>query len=279
MKLKKYFLLMALAVVGFQSCDDDDNNIAPVPEALKEAFAQKYPSVNNKRWETRGHYYVADFNSQMQDASAWFTADGTWQMTETDITYSTLPAAVKTAFESGEYAAWQVDDIDRLERLNREMVYVIEVELREQEMDLYYSADGVLIKSVVDVDDDSSHYLPVTLPDAVKQFVENRYPGAVVAEVEREKGYLEVDILHERIGKEVIFGADNSWMSTSWDVASNTLPDAVKQAVATAPQWAGYHIDDAEFFESPNGEFYLLELEKGESEVEVKVTAEGVIVK
>ncbi len=274
MNLGKYFLLMAVAVTGFQSCDDDDN-MAYVPEALKEAFSQKYPSVHNERWVTRGNYYVAGFSQQMQESSAWFTPDGEWQMTETDISYAALPAPVKSAFEGSEYARWEVDDIDRLERLNLETVYVVEVESGEREMDLYYSAGGVLIKSEIDTDDDSAHYLPMALPEVVKQFVEEHYPGALVAEVEREHGRLEVDILHERVGKELTFGVDNNWLRTSWEVAVATLPAKVTQAISQAPQYTGYHIDEADFVETPEGDFYELELEKGESEIKVKVTAEG----
>lgn len=33
--------------------------------------------------------------------------------------------------------------------------------------------------------------------------------------------------------------------------------------------------DDADFVETPGGEYYLVELEKGELEVKVKVNAEG----
>ena len=46
MKLKMYFLMLALGVCGaaMQSCDDDDDNLK-VPEKLQYAFSQKYPDV------------------------------------------------------------------------------------------------------------------------------------------------------------------------------------------------------------------------------------------
>lgn len=61
----------------------------------------------------------------------------------------------KSAFESSEYAKWKIDDVDMLERLDMETVYVIEVESGKQEFDLYYSAEGILIKNVADTDNDS----------------------------------------------------------------------------------------------------------------------------
>lgn len=104
MKLKMYFLLLALGALGLQSCNDDDDHLSSVPTELKNAFTEKYPSVSNEKWETKGNYYIAEFRQQNYETSAWFTPNGIWQMTETDLPYQALPAAVKSAFESSEYA-------------------------------------------------------------------------------------------------------------------------------------------------------------------------------
>lgn len=163
MKLKIYTLLLALSVTwSLQSCDNDDDGSIAVPAELQSAFSSKFPNAANVKWETKSGYYVADFYDGYE-ASAWFTQDGKWQMTETDIPYNALPQAVKMSFENSEYASWKRDDIDKLERTGVETVFVIEVEKQNQEVDLYYSADGTLIKSIVDTDDDNSEHLPVQL--------------------------------------------------------------------------------------------------------------------
>ena len=103
MKLKIYTLLLALCVTwSLQSCDNDDDNSIAVPTELQNAFASKYPNAANVKWETKCGYYVADFYDGYE-ASAWFTQDGKWQMTETDIPYNALPQAVKTSFEKSEF--------------------------------------------------------------------------------------------------------------------------------------------------------------------------------
>lgn len=61
MKLKMYFLLLALGALGLQSCNDDDDHLSSVPTELKNAFTEKYPSVSNEKWETKGNYYIAEF--------------------------------------------------------------------------------------------------------------------------------------------------------------------------------------------------------------------------
>lgn len=169
MKLKIFTLLLALgAAWSLQSCDNNDDDSINVPAQLQNAFSEKYPNVANVRWESKAGYYVADFHDGYE-ASAWFTPNGEWQMTETDIPYDALPQAVKTTFDASEYKKWLVDDVDKLERKGFETIYVIEVEKQNEERDLYYSEKGDLIKTVVDLDDDrDEQYLPVQLTDAMK---------------------------------------------------------------------------------------------------------------
>lgn len=71
-------------------------------------------------------------------------------MTETDLRYADLPAPVRSSYESSTYYnVWKVEDVDKLERKEMAVVYIIEVEKGNQEMDLYYSEDGILVKEVL----------------------------------------------------------------------------------------------------------------------------------
>lgn len=279
MKLKIYSILMALlGVVGLQSCDNDDNQ-PPVSAESQRAFFERYPSAIHVEWEIKSGYCVADFYDNSYDASAWFSPDGTWYMTETDIPYAALPEAVKSAFEQGEYSGWTVDDVDKLERKGMETVYVVEVEMKsqgeEREMDLYYSVEGMLIKAVVDTDNDDEEYLPsVQTSDAIIAFIKEKYPDARLVETEVEHGMTEVEIIHNGYCKEVIFDQNANWISTSWDIRRNELPEAVIQALAES-KYNTYTIDDAEYFETPQGDYYLLELEQGEKEVNIKLDSTG----
>ena len=85
-------------------------------------------------------------------------------MTETEMPYNAIPQAVKTSFESSEYAFWKRDnEVDRIERnAVKEIIYIIEVESpQDVDMDLHYSADGILVKAVNDDGDgDNESLLP-----------------------------------------------------------------------------------------------------------------------
>lgn len=279
MKARLYLLLLSVGIVGLWSCDKDDDGIA-VSKELQIAFTTKYPSVSRVSWEAEGSYMVADFRDNGYEASAWFSSDGQWYMTELDIPLSALPELVDNAFKASEYAAWRVDDVDKLEREGIETIYVLDLEQGNSEVDLYYSDQGVLVKVVMDdggSNGGNDHLPPAQLGSQIRQFIEQKYPGARIADIDTEHGVTEVDIIDQNIGKEVIFDAQNVWISTSWDVRVSALPAAVINAI-NASQFGGYTIDDTEFVQTLNADYYLLELESGAKEAIIKVDAEGNII-
>lgn len=290
MKLKMYLALLAMGMLGLQSCDNDDDDLpySDVPEAVRTAFESEFSNAANLKWEAKtvsqGQYYKAEFFNKSDNSyktEVWYTPAGVWYMTETEMPYNSIPQAIKTSFESSEYSSWKRDnEVERIERAGAatEVIYIIEVEsAQDVDMDLIYSADGILIKAINDDgDDDNDSYLPnqpSEMTNAVKAFVEEKYPNARIVEIEKERnGMIEVDIIHENLHKEVTLSADYQWISTSWEV--RILPISVTNAI-DASAYSGYRIDDIDFVETPNGSYYWIELEQGNKEVKVKITSDG----
>lgn len=278
---KILFLLTALVSLGaMTSCDDDDDRSVKVPEAVKGSFEGMFPGAARVEWSARGGYLVADFMNGGTDTQAWFAADGNWRMTEVDLTFAELPAAVKSAFESGEYALWRVDDVDKLLREGLETVYVIEVENRETEYDLVYSETGVLLRAVADTDgdDDNDDMLPSELPAAVTDFLNRRYPQARIVDAERERNGIEVDILDGNKPRELLFTAAGEWISTRTEVRRSDVPAAVLNAWS-ASAYASWKIDDIDHYVSPDGEWYVFDLEESgtDREYELRIRPDGTI--
>ena len=110
----------------------------------------------------------------------------------------------------------------------------------------------------------------------VAEFIASKYPGAQIVEQDYDDGLLEVEIWHEGREKDVYFNGQNAWVYTEWDIRRAELPQAVTAAIATS-QWASYSIDDIEYVQTPTVEYYLVELERGKQEVDLRITAEGTI--
>ena len=214
--------------------------------------------------------------------AAWFeNGDGAWSMTETDIRFDQLPEAVKRAFAEGEYADWRVDEVDMLDRDGVEVVYVVEVERDGREMDLYYSADGVLVKSVADAGDDYDYgdFIPSRPSDGIGDFIASRYPGARVIDVDAEYEGTEVELIDaDRVKRELFFDRSDAWQYTKAELRRSELPQAVTAAweASDYSEAKGYRLDDADLYETASeGTFYRLELESRRGDVKVKVTPEG----
>ena len=274
--MKTKLSVLALAMCGmlaFTSCDDDDNNYLP-DQTITKAFDEKYPDAGKVEWETKGGYEVAEFHVSGNETEAWFDNKGNWVMTKTEINFGLLPEAVRTSLKSSEYKDWKSTDFDKLERSNAATVYVIEVEQGEQEFDLYYTEDGILLKAVPD--DDNDNFQPTVVPQAITDAINEMYPGATVLEFDSEKTGFEVDILHNNIYKDVYFNTGNEWLYTEWDIKEANVPAIVMNAYK-ASEYKDYRIDDIDVIENPAGISYVLELEKGNDEVKMTISAEGKI--
>lgn len=272
---KKNLLMIAVlsSFITFTSCSSDDDFDSPANEVVEQAFNQKYPGKTAK-WEMEQGYYKADFYDNNIEKEAWFNATGEWILTETDLSYQQLPTLVKQGFEQSNYAQWRVEDVEMLERVMMEPVYIIEVEKGESEYDLYFSEDGTLIKEIPD-NDNGGHFTPSVPSQSIVNAVKNMYPNAQILEIENETEGIEVDILDNGTHKEVMLNSKSEWMYTKWDVLPSSLPEKIRESVIQL----GYtlaEIDDAEIIEHKNGTtYYKLELERGDVEKDVYFTQDG----
>ena len=73
----------------------------------------------------------------------------------------------------------------------------------------------------------------------------------------------------------MIFDLDGNWVMTSWDIRLVEVPEVVKNAALA--QYPDYRFDDADFVETPTASYYLIEMEQGERDVKVKVSADGTV--
>ena len=294
--MKRNTILMTLLVstLALAGCNKDEDNGSREPAVSKQAQAaltEKYPNATNVRWTAKDKYVVASFSLPESraaeagiDLAAWFDNGGAWYMTETDIPFTALPEAVQTAFEASEYASapWRTDDVDMLEREGVETIYVIEVEKRENgietEIDLYYSADGVLVKMLTDSapDYDYGDYIPSTPATGIEENIRTNYPDARITEIDYEHGMTEVDIIDGRTPRELLFDGSGAWVYTKTEVWRSDVPQTVMQALQNS-EWAAYRIDDIDHYETPDKEFYRFDLESAQGDVKVDVTLDGTV--
>lgn len=283
MKYWKWMRVTALCAVGallMTACDDDeDEGFTRVPAAVEAAFNSQYGAQRGVEWDTeRGGYIVAEFRKDGRECEAWYSADGTWVMTEADYgrNLQGLPQAVQDGYAATTYAqgGWTVDDIDEIQRPGYETVYKIEIEKQGQpDRDLYFDLGGALFRDVQDDGrgHDNSGMIHGTLPGGIEAYIEANFPGAAIVDFDREDGYYyEVDLRHEGASVEVAFDSDGNWLRTKTDCSRN-VPAVVREAVERL--LPGALIDDCDLIEEPTGSYWLVETERPERHL--RVTADG----
>lgn len=280
--MKKYLLALAAGLFLFTACDNDDDHSNRPNGAVTKAFEAKFPNASRIEWEYKKDYSVAEFHNDGFETDAWFDQSGKWYMTKIEYrTIENIPnETVRNAFKNSEYKTWRVEDVDYLNRLDAEGIYIIEVEQGKVETDLYYSEEGILIKAIPDDGDDYyENYLPGVNPDmqAIIEIVQQKYPNAKIIETDIEDGFIEVEIIDNGRGKEVIFDNKRNWVNTHYDVRKNEVEQIVLNTINK--EYADYQIDDIEKYETPTVNYYLFELEVGEKETNVKIGLDGIIIK
>lgn len=259
-----------------------------VKNELQSVLLEKYPDATDIVWSEKSGYYVADFMSALVRSeavrhSAWFDSRYNWQMTETDIPFDMIPEAVRNAFAASEYADWRIDDVDMLYREGVETIYIIEVEGTtadgiRQDVDLYFSEDGVLVKVVVDAEKDNDYddYIPDQPAGGIMEFIRTNYPDARIVEIDVEHGMTEVEIIDGRVCRELLFDASETWIYTRTEMRKSEVPAEI-MAIFNASEYADFRIDDVDFYQTPEKEFYRFELEGPGDDIKVDVYADGTV--
>lgn len=145
-------LLATVGITGLVAFSQDE----PIPQVVKDAFAQKYPDARKVAWEVEAaDEYEAEFRMSRKKMSAAFNADGTWLETETEIGESDLPSAVTSAI-AASYVGFEVAEVESVERPGEAMAYEVELEneATDQELEVLFAVDGAVIRSVTEDEDE-----------------------------------------------------------------------------------------------------------------------------
>ena len=153
------FVALGFVLTGCDNNDDNHKNAIEPTEPVMQAFNKKYPDASNPLFTIEGNYYVAEFTNNGVSTEAWLTEQGKWMMDKADTPFNQLPEAVTGAFNNGLYAGWKVDDSYTINRDSMAVVYKINAEKGNSDMDLYYSQYGNLIKAVNDEGNEDSLFL------------------------------------------------------------------------------------------------------------------------
>ncbi|SMO67387.1 PepSY-like domain-containing protein [Solitalea koreensis] len=119
-----------------------------VPEKVKEAFHNKYPSATEVVWENQLIRYIVSFELKNTSSTAVFSSGGNWQSTTTPLEEKEVPASVKDGFDKSKYAEdWEIQKTEKVESPEYSLLYKVYVAKNDiQKKNLFFTKDGRLFK-------------------------------------------------------------------------------------------------------------------------------------
>lgn len=269
-----FFTFFAGLAILLTGCDNDDNDhkdaIEPT-EPVMQAFNKKYPDAVNPIFTIEGNYYVAEFMNKGISTEAWLTDQGKWMMDKADTPFNQLPSNVTTAFNNGLYSGWKVDDSYTINRDSMGVVYKINAEQGNSDMDLYYSQYGNLIKAVNDAGNEDA---PIVIPTEVHTLMAFTFASCELLDIQANTdGYI-LNLLDGKVYKIAQLNKDYKWQSTSYQIAEQDVPAIVMNAF----QSTGYSNDTIQFITvklDANGTFYTFTVTHNNQNTEVTFDALG----
>lgn len=122
--------------------------------------------------------------------------------------------------------------------------------------------------------DDYSDMMLYSNSEDIKSTVVELYPQARIVEMDKDRRTIEVDIIDSNnIKRDVYLDLSFNWIRTETDISRNALPVEVTDKMAG--KYAGWFIDSVKQIDSPQGSYYLVEIEKGERDKYIKIEASG----
>lgn len=250
---------------------DYEDYIPAVPSTSIEGYLKtNYPAARILEIDHEGRFTEVEILDGKVKRELIFDGN-TWLRTKTELRIAEVPETTMDVLKASKYASYRIDDVDYYITATAEY-YRFELKSALGDVNVEITEAGVLTLVGTDSPDDGD-YTGSTNQTAT-DFIAKQYPGAKIIESEHEKGYLEVEIRHENREKTVRFNASNVWVDTHWDVRVSELPQAVNSTIA-ASAYATYQIDDAEYIQAPAGDYYEVEVEKGEREATLRIKADG----
>lgn len=115
-------------------------------------------------------------------------------------------------------------------------------------------------------------------PEKVKSAFSQKFPTAKKVKWDKENATeWEAEFKMNREEYSANFTSDGTWKETEHEIEKSDIPAAVKQTLDQ--EFAGYDMEEAEVSETADGKVYEFALEKDETDLEVAISTEGIVVK
>lgn len=155
------------------------------------------------------------------------------------------------------------------------IVYKIEAEQSNSEIDLYYSQYGNLIKAV---DDEINNDAPIVIPKEISNLMDLTFANAELLDIQPNAAGYELDMIDSQIYKVAQLNKDYRWQSTTWALSEQEVPQLVMQGFESSA-FANDKVRSIHILLDADGTFYLFKVSHNGQDETITFNVFGHIVK
>jgi len=141
--MMKTLMVIVIIILGFNVYS---LFVSPVPDAVKNAFEKKFSISNDVTWSKQDSaHYEAQFSMHGIDTQAYFTSNGKWLETQTEIALFQLPKKVIESITK-RYPDCSIVDAEKIEEADNKVFYETEIMSPRTNKQLEFKNDGTVYK-------------------------------------------------------------------------------------------------------------------------------------
>lgn len=271
--------ILVKEIVNAEADNDYHEYLPQQPEGnIQTWLDQNFPNVRIVDYDCEQNGTEVEIIANGLKHEILFDNQQQWVYTKTEYErrdLTQIPTSILNHLRTSPYYTSDnaIDDVEKYTTRDNGTYYCFELKTAyDDDVKIYVNETGIISRPQNGSNGGNSN---VPVEDELQNFIDQKYPGAIILEKDYDHGYLEIDILHDGIEKEIKFNGQNQWVRTEWEVRQ--LPDAVKNTITAQ----GYTLDDNEFdyVETTDSSWYEVEVRKGRDELKLYISPTGEILR
>lgn len=214
--MKNVIFISIALILGFSACGQKVKK-EDVPASVTAKFTSLYPNVKDVKWSKEDANYEAEFEVSDVEMSANFDATGNLIETETELSVSALPTAVKDYIKTN-YNDAKIKEAAKI--IDAKGVTTFEAEVNDA--DVIFDAQGKFLKEIKE-----KEAAEVEVPAAVKTKFASLYPNVSKVKWGKDGTGFEAEFDVNKIETSANFDADGNLLETETEIEVSALPAAV----------------------------------------------------
>ena len=213
--------ILVKEIVNAETDNDYHEYLPQQPEGnIQTWLDQNFPNVRIVDYDCEQNGTEVEIIANGLKHEILFDNQQQWVYTKTEYErrdLTQIPTSILDHLRTSPYYTSDnaIDDVEKYTTRDNGTYYCFELKTAyDDDVKVYVNETGIISRPQNGNDGGNSN---VPVEDELQNFIDQKYPGAIILEKDYDHGYLEIDILHDGIEKEIKFNGQNQWVRTEYD--------------------------------------------------------------